>query len=436
MNNRQHLMAAVAVVALCAAPAVLMGQDRAQDKAVVKLGVVSFMTGALAGPVGSALRNGIELTVDAIRAGSLPAPYAGKGFGGLDAEILLVDENGGATKQATEFTALVQQRGVDAVIGYNSAGTCLAIAPLAERLQVVTVFASCGANMVEEGKSKYVFHTTPNLHADGVTAARYLLKRKPGIKSIAGLNQNFAYGQDSWRDFSLSMAALAPASKAVAEQFPSLGNNQYGTDISRLLSLAPDATHSSLNGTDLESFLTQLTARDLHTKTQLVLPAAEGVIYALGDKVPDGTLIGARGSYGIFAKDTALSRWFRKAYAERYKTTPNYLAYQGAQGVLGLKIAYDKAQKQPGRKPAADLVVAAFEGLHYEAFGTQVKLSRGRGHQAIVDHAMGVYRFDRASGLPTVSDVVSFPAECVNPPEGVNATEWIKSGFPGSHCPN
>lgn len=430
-------MNSLAATALAAALAATCATATAQDKPVVRLGVVSFMTGALAGPVGSNLRQGAELVVDAAKAGKLPAPYAARGFGGLDAEILLVDENGGATKQATEFTAMVQQRGVDAVLGFNSAGTCLAIAPLAEKLQVVTVFASCGANMVEEGKSKYVFHTTPNLHADGVAAARYLLKRNPKLGSFAGLNQNFAYGQDSWRDFSLSMAALAPSAKPVAEQFPSLGNNQYGADISKLLTLSPDATHSSLNGTDLESFLTQMTARELQAKTQLVLPAAEGIIYTLGAKVPDGTLIGARGTYGIFARDTELHRWFKKTYLDRYKVMPNYLAYQGAQAVLGLKIAYDKAAANTGgKKPSQDQVVAAFEGAEYDAFGTKVRLVRGHGHQAITDHPMGVYKFDKASGQPRVSEVVYFPAECVNPPEGVNATDWIKGGFKGADCPN
>jgi len=29
---------------------------------------------------------------------------------------------------------------------------------------------------------------------------------------------------------------------------------------------------------------------------------------------------------------------------------------------------------------------------------------------------------------------VSYPAECVNPPEGVKSEEWIKGGFKGAKC--
>jgi len=407
----------------------------AQEKPTLKFGLVAFMTGPLAGAIGSSLRNGVELLTEAVRTGAVPTPYATKGFGGLDAEIILVDESGGSTKQATEFRALVQQRGADAVLGYNSAGTCLAVAPLAEELKTLTLLASCGANVVEEGKSKYVFHTTMNLHADGVAAARYLVKANKEVKSFAGINQNFAYGQDSWRDFSLSMMALAPNVQAVASQFPNTGSNQYGADISKLLSLAPDATHSSLNGTDLESFLAQATPRDLQSKTRLVLAAGEGIIYRNGDKVPDGTMVGARGTYGIFAHDTELNRWFQKTYFERFNIAPNYLAYQGAQAVIALKIAFDNASaKNGGKKPTQDELVAALQGIEFEAFGTKVQLIRGNGHQAILEHAMGTYKFDPKTNKPTMTNVVYFPAECVNPPEAVNSTEWIKSGFKGSKC--
>ena len=36
---------------------------------------------------------------------------------------------------------------------------------------------------------------------DNVAAARYLLAKKKNITSYSGINQNYAWGQDSWRDF-------------------------------------------------------------------------------------------------------------------------------------------------------------------------------------------------------------------------------------------
>ena len=42
----------------------------------------------------------------------------------------------------------------------------------------------------------------------------------------------------------------------------------------------------------------------------------------------------------------------------------------------------------------------------------------GKGHQAIQSIAYGTYKFDPTTGQPTIVDIVSYPAECVNPPEG------------------
>lgn len=425
--------ASVAVSLLASTCLGSAGSAYAQDQ-TIKVGLVAFVTGPLAGPVGNPMNKGMQLIVEAANAGEIPAPYAAKGFGGITAEPILLDEAGGATKQATEFRALVEQRGADAIVGFNSAGTCLAIAPIAEELKVVTVLGSCGANMVAEGKSRYVFHTTANLIADGVVSARYLKALKGDVKTFAGINPNFAYGQDSWRDFAGAMKVVNPGSQAVAEQFPAVGSNQYGADISKLIGLAPEATHTALSGTDLESFITQASARGLHTQTQFVLTAGEGVTYTMKDRMPDGVIIGARGAYGLFAHDTELNRWFRSAYEKRYDSLPNVTAYQGAQAVLALKIAYDKATAAAGARPTSDQLADALTGLEYEAFGTTISLARGKGHQAVHEHALGVYKFDAATGRPSVTDVKYFPGDCVNPPEGMSADEWVASGLEGAKC--
>ena len=62
------------------------------------------------------------------------------------------------------------------------------------------------------------------------------LDSNPDLKSIAGINQNYAWGQDSWRDFSESMKQLKPDVKVATEQFPKIYAGQYGAEISALLS--------------------------------------------------------------------------------------------------------------------------------------------------------------------------------------------------------
>ena len=45
-----------------------------------------------------------------------------------------------------------------------------------------------------------------------------------------------------------------------------------------------------------------------------MLTAGETAMHKLGDQIPDGTIIGARGPFGVFAPDTELQQWFREAY--------------------------------------------------------------------------------------------------------------------------
>ena len=79
-------------------------------------------------------------------------------------------------------------------------------------------------------------------------------------------------------------------------------------------------------------------------------------------------------------------------------------------------------------------MIAAFEGLSYESPSGPVAMKLGKGHQAIQAIAYGTYKFDAATGQPTIVDIVSYPAECANPPENVKSEEWIKGGFKGAKC--
>ena len=267
---------------------------------------------------------------------------------------------------------------------------------------------------------------------DNVAAARYLLARKPDVKTVAGINQNYAWGQDSWTDFKLSIQTLKPDAKIVTEQFPKLGAGQYGAEISALLVEKPDVVHSSFWGGDMEAFVLQGKARGVFENRTVVLTAGETAMFRLATQIPNGILIGARGPHGVFAPDNELNRWFRKAYEERFGTPPTYPSYKMVQAILGLKAAVEKAAAGKSDKPSDDAVITAFEGLSFETPSGTVDMKIGKGHQAIQPIAYGTFKLD--AGRPALVDVTTYSAECVNPPEGVKSEDWIKGGFKGAKC--
>jgi branched-chain amino acid transport system substrate-binding protein len=331
--------------------------------------------------------------------------------------------------QVTEFRNLVQRANVDVVIGYISSGNCLAIAPVAEELKKLTNFFDCGTPRIfEDADYQYVFRTSPTATMDSVGAALYVTEMKKNIKSIAGLNQNYAWGQDSWGDFELAMKMLVPNVEVKTSQMPKLFAGQYNAEISALLSAGADVIHSSFWDGDLEALILQAGPRGLMKKSMTVLTTGETVMHKLAAQIPDGTVLGARGPFGPYAPDNQYNRWFSKGFEARFKAPPNYASYQMAQAILGMKFAWEKAQAaNGGKRPSPEQVAAALKGATFESPGGTVRMAIGKGHQAIMETAYGMTQ--RKGGKITITNVRRYPAERVNPPDGVKSGDWIKSGF-------
>lgn len=403
--------------------AMFLAQSASAEEHPYRIAVVTFLSGPASGPFGVPARNAAELLAARLNDGALPSPYAAKGIGGRPVELHFIDEAGGTTKQVEQFRLLEQQHEYDAVVGYISSGDCLAIAPVAEELKQLTVFSDCGTPRIfEDAAYHYVFRTGSHSTMDAVGAAYYVLDKYPRISSYAGINQNYAFGQDAWADFTAAMHALKPDATIATSQMPKPGAGQYGTEISALLAANADLVQSSFWGGDLEAFVLQAASRDLAKKSPLLLISGEHIVAHLADQIPDGTIVGARGTHGLFAPNTALSRWFAAAYTERHKEAPTYVSYKMAQAFLGLKTAYEKAAKAHA-DPDREAVIAAFENETWETPSGTVRMGLGKGHQALTGVAYGTVA--HRDGKIVLNDVRYYPPEKVNPPEGVKSIDWI-----------
>ena len=435
-NRRERpalLRTAAAAAALVASFAAM---TPAQAQEVFRIGVVSFLSGQAAESFGVPAVNGGKVLIDAFNKGEAPAPYNKVGFGGMKIEAVYVDENGGATKQVQELRNLYDREKVDAVVGYVGSGDCLAVAPVAEEMKRFLILYDCGTPRIfEDGKYNYVFRTASHGTMDNVALARYLKQRNIKVGTMNLINQDYAWGQDSRKDFVLSMEKLYPDAKVQSDLLPKFGSGQYGTEISQLMSKPADLTHSSFWGGDLQSFILQSAPRGLYKKSQVVLSAADHVLQGLGDKMPDGVILGARGAYGLMAPKSALNDWWWSIYQKAYNVYPVQAPYRMAQALLGLKLAAEKAMAaNGGKKPTSEQLAAALKGSEWDAPGGKVRMMLGEGHQAIQETAIGRTKFDAAKKMVVMEDVQRFPAECVNPPANMKSEDWIKANFQGAKC--
>ncbi len=428
IRPRFHLAAAAL---LCAAA---VGGASAQ--ATFKLGFVTFLSGPAAESFGVPAANSAKLMVEQFNKGTAPAPYSQRGFGGLPIEMVLVDEAGGAAKQVQELRNLYQRENVDAIIGYIGSGDCLAVAPVAEELKKFLVLMDCGTPRIfEDASPKYVFRTASHAAMDNISLSRYLKARNVKVDSFNLINQDYAWGQDSRADFVAAMAHLYPNAKPGADLLPKFGAGQYGTEVSALAGKQAEITYSSLWGGDLQAFVLQAGARGLFSSTTLVLSAGDHVLPGLLDKMPDGTVLGARGAYGILSAKNPLNDWFQAEYQKMHGAAPVQAGYRITQSFMGVKLAVERAMaKNGGKKPTAEELADALRGSSWETPGGTIRMALGGGQQAIQSTAIGRTKYDAASKRVIAVDIQTFGAECVNPPAGVKSLDWIKAGMPGAKC--
>jgi branched-chain amino acid transport system substrate-binding protein len=391
----------------------------------IKVALVDF----LSGPAASA-------GISAIDAGYLVIEQINKagGISGVKIKPIKVDEAGGVEAQVREYRRLVLDEKVDAVLGYLSSADCLGIGPVAEELKTLTIADGCGTSkLFERADYKYFFRAVNYEGSENVAAALYVLSMKPDVKTIAGLNQDYAWGRDSWETFKRAMLKLKPDIKIVEALWPALGQVDFAAEISKILAAKPDVLHTSLWSGFNDSFFTQAKPRGLFKQMSVVSIVGERSLLTLGKDMPEGVMIGGRGGYIPYVwpdpNKSQEAKKFYETYEAKYKRVPIADSFGMAQLVMALKGAYEKAIKKQGKWPSTEQVSRALEFYEFNCLGIDVSMSLGNGHQAMHPQVFGTTGSKRHPKwkFPLVENVKFYPAEMVNPPPDMKHLDWIKS---------
>jgi branched-chain amino acid transport system substrate-binding protein len=408
----------------CIVLAACQTRDRPPE---VKVALVDFVSGSVARSGMNAV-NGGKLVIDQINARG--------GIGGVPMRALEADEAGTVEQVVRNYRRLVLDERVDAVIGYTSSASCLAIAPVADELRALTIVHTCGTyRLFEEQPRAYVVRAGSHGAADSVSAALYLLAVRPDLGTVAAINDDYAWGRDAWAMFAGALRRLRPGVQVVEELWPRPFVGEYSTEIRTLLAARPDAIFTSMWGVHLDVFIQQGQARGLFGTTLVVMSAGETALLSLGREVPPGIAMSGRGRY-LLSPDPArdeLNRQFIADYTARYGEIPVYPAYRMAQAIYGLKAAWEAAiQARRGAWPSTEDVIAAFHDLSYRTPSGLVTTQAN--HDSRQDAVFGITsaRLDPRYGFPLLERVRVFPAERVNPPAGTRTREWIERGAWGS----
>ncbi|UZD97689.1 ABC transporter substrate-binding protein [Pseudomonas corrugata] len=392
----------------------------------VKIGITTFMSGS-ASVSGMPAKAAAELYIEELNAAG--------GIDGVKVDPVFVDEGVGGDRLLSEYRRVVQEQGAKVMIASISSGNCNTLAPVAEDLKVVNILWDCGTEKVLEGHSyKYVFRTQANAVTEMVASVLYLLKVKPDFKTIAVVNQDYAWGRDSWEIFSAVLKQLKPDVKVVAELFPKFGASDFSAEVSRLQVLRPDVVLTTSWGGDLDTFIRQASQRGLLKSSQFFLALGEASLERLGNTLPDGVLVGARGDHYFlnpqYAKD-ARHQAFVAKYYERTGSYPIYSVYHMVQALDGMKAAYLKAIKTNGGKwPNEEQLADAFRGLEFRGLTSTIQI-RPEDGQGLESQLFGVTTTSPDYKFKVLKDIVIVPADKVTTPVGAKSPDWVKTVTPG-----
>ena len=411
-------MKLAALVAMALTPGLVFAQEKPAE---LKIGITTFISGA-ASVFGVPAKAAAELLIEDMNAKG--------GIGGAKLSATFIDEGIGGDKLLSEYRRLVQEQGVRTMLSAISSGNCNIVAPVAEDLKVLNVMWDCGTEKVLEDKRyKYVVRTQANANTEMVATVLYLLKTRPNFSTIAVMNQDYAWGRDSWEIFLNTLKALKPDVKVVAEMFPKLGASDFSTEISRLQALRPDVVLSTSWGGDLDTFVRQASQRGLFNQgATMVLPLAESSLERLGATMPEGVIVGARGDHYFLhpeTRDDPKHKEFVAKFRAKTGAYPIYPTYHMAQALEGLKTGYENAIKANGGKwPTTEQVAEAMRKMEFKAYGRTVSMREdGQGLEA---QLLGVTKRVPQYPFAVMDKMMLVPAELVTTPVGQKSSAWVK----------
>ncbi|HRO24372.1 MAG TPA: ABC transporter substrate-binding protein, partial [Promineifilum sp.] len=259
---------------------------------------------------------------------------------------------------------------IDWFTGVISAGDTVALGPVAEELEIPTIFTDgCTDHLFEvvDKKPKFVFRVTNILSSDSVACMIAASRTWPNMKRIAHIHPDYAFGRTQFAHAKLVSEKLYPGSETVSENWPKLFSGDYTSHIAKIIAAKPDLLVVSLWGGDYIAFYKQALTFGLYDKMKVLSNIGFGIEpSAIGKDHPEGVLAGAHANYHFTyppADQWPLNKQFVERYHKRWNEYPNYAAEGAYTTLYLLKAAIEKANKLVGGWPSTEQIIMMLEGM-------------------------------------------------------------------------
>ena len=324
MNRSGTLsLVAVAAVALaaCSTPGSNNDSSSKGDSGPIKIALVDAQSGQLSS-LGAWELKGAKLAVEEWN-------KAG-GVNGRKVQLDVFDDQGDPTV-GTNLARKIDSEGYIAMLGTAESSVTIAMAPTLQQAEIPNITSGQSPGLVAV-KSEFLFLNGPTSTTYDETLAKYIVETK-GIKSIAMITNNGAYGKGEHDAFSkaLSSRGVTP----VADQVVTMDQKDFSAALSTIRQKSPQVIF--IGAEEVESGLIVKQARSLGITVPFAGAAPQGTpvfVDTAGASNVEGTMV----SSPYLSNDVSdASRKFAEAYKAAYGEDAELhgaKAYDGAQILL------------------------------------------------------------------------------------------------------
>ncbi|MGE6755228.1 substrate-binding domain-containing protein [Rossellomorea sp. NPDC071047] len=204
------------------------GDTDEKEQETVKIGVLASLTGALES-YGKQTQRGFELGLEYATDGTMEV--AGKKI-----EVVFEDTETKPEVAVQKATKLLEEDGVDFLVGSSSSGDTLAVLPLAEEYEKIMIVEPAVADSITGSEfNPYIFRTARNSSQDAVAGAAAIAK--DGVK-IATLAPDYSFGRDGVAAF--KEAAEGLGAEIVLEEYADPAATDFTSNIQKVIDSKPD----------------------------------------------------------------------------------------------------------------------------------------------------------------------------------------------------
>lgn len=204
------------------------GNEDGSETDLIKIGVLASRTGALES-YGEQTVRGFELGLDYATGGT-------RTVAGRKIEFIVEDTETKPEVAVQKATKLLEDDGVDFLVGSSSSGDTLAVLPLAEEYEKIMIVEPAVADSITGSEyNPYIFRTARNSSQDAVAGAAAIADK--GVK-IVTLAPDNSFGRDGVAAFKES--AIKLGAQLVHEEYADPAATDFTSNVQKVIDSKPD----------------------------------------------------------------------------------------------------------------------------------------------------------------------------------------------------